>query len=199
MKRVGLSEFHPPTPQRPESKAIGRIVVVVTIVILIGIAAVAFFTLDSPAPQAPVIGARPLIRGSMLANSSTGAGFVNPQVSDPFGHPFTGMVLTGVRPPLPGLVDNVTFTYNGMAVSATNPLPLGGDATGAAEFSSGGKLGSDHTVTAVIQLANGQGATESYSFTVSALTTGTIGVPGVTAGLPYQVNVEIHSATACTR
>lgn len=129
---------------------------------------------DTSGPITPGFGILPSVSGSITANSSTGAGLANLQVRNIlFGAPLVGIELVGLSPLLPGLVDNVTFTYNGTAVSVANPLPVDQVAIGVAEFGSGGQVGSNHTLVVAGTLTDGQVATETAILSTGVLVAGT--------------------------
>jgi hypothetical protein len=146
-----------------------------------------------------VVGYLPDVSGSILANSSTGAGLLDLQVRNMFGYPFAGIALVGVSPLLPDVINNMTFTYNGTSVNASNPLPQGQVANGIAEFGSGGVVGSNHTVDVAVMQANGQDVTATASLSVGVLTlskspayavNGTLVVPNGTGN--GTLTVEVH-------
>jgi hypothetical protein len=92
------------------------------------------------------------------------SGTVSVTVQNLADGPFVSIGITGASPSLDGLVSSIPFTYNGTAISRSNPLPVGSSSSGSFTFTSGGSIGTNYTITLTATVTNGQTAPVQASF-----------------------------------
>jgi hypothetical protein len=68
---------------------------------------------------------------------------MNMAIGNAANYAFTNISIAKTDPSLGGLVSYAPSTYGGIAISASNPLPIGSDSSGLYDFSSGGSTGGD--------------------------------------------------------
>jgi hypothetical protein len=78
--------------------------------------------------------------------------------------PFVSIGITGASPSLHGLVSSAPFTYNGTAISSSNPLPVGSSSSGSFTFTSGGSIGANYTIIVTSTATNGNAIPVQASF-----------------------------------
>jgi hypothetical protein len=100
------------------------------------------------------------ISDSIVVISGSGAGAMNLTINNEANYAFTDISIAKTNPSLGDLVNYAPFTYGGVAVTATNRLPIGEHSSGLYEFSSGGAIGSTYTFTVTATMTNGQAMTE---------------------------------------
>jgi len=103
------------------------------------------------------------VRGAIGITPPSGAGEMNLTVDNVANYPLVGISVTKVAPSLGGLVASAPFSYNGMAIGAPNPVPIGGASSGSYTFTSEGANGTAYSITIMLTLSNGQSVTENIT------------------------------------
>ena len=137
--------------------------VIVSAVVLVAIAPMFFpqssdlSNGDCPSGQASCLAE---LGFTITITSQSGAGILNMSMHNVANYPFANIAFVSISPSLAGLVSDMPFSYNGTAVSASNPLPVGSSSSGSYRFSSGALNGTTYTITATATMTNGQVITE---------------------------------------
>lgn len=100
------------------------------------------------------------ISGTMAVTSESGSGLVNLTINNEANYPFTSISLTETSPTVAGIASSSPFTYNGVAISISNPLQIGSYSSGVYDFNSGGNIGTTYTIFVTVTMTNGQVITE---------------------------------------
>lgn len=108
------------------------------------------------------------LKGTITANSESGAGVLNLTVSNGANYPFTRIDVSSTNPSMAGAAHNIIFSYNGMAVSQSNPLAIGDSAIGMHDFGSGLSSGASYFIVVTITLSNGQLISANTTITVQS-------------------------------
>jgi len=107
------------------------------------------------------------ITGTITTASQSGAGMLNLTIHNVANNPFASIAVVSISPSLADLVSYAPFSYNGMVVSASNPLPVGSSSNGSYRFSSGGLNGTTYTIAAAVTTTDGQVITEKVAIVAS--------------------------------
>jgi len=134
--------------------------------IIIVVSAVILF--PSPSENnygAPGVSQEIPLTGTIWITSAGGGGILNLTAFNAANYPVTSIAVSAISPDIPGVVNNVRFTFKGVPLSASNPQGIGGIvAIGTLDFSSGAVLGTNYTVTVKTTLSDGQVITEREGF-----------------------------------
>jgi hypothetical protein len=105
------------------------------------------------------------IAGTIWITTASGGGILNLTAFNAANYPVTSINVSAISPDIPGIANNVPFTFKGVPLSASNPQGIGGAvAIGTLDFSSGAMLGTNYTVTVKTTLSDGQVITEREGF-----------------------------------
>jgi hypothetical protein len=103
-------------------------------------------------------------RGSITVTSASGGGTLNVTVFNASNFPVSAIVVSKIVPSIPGIAGNVTFTYKGGPLDASNPEYIGGAvAEGVCYFHSGASIGTNYTATLQVWRSDGEETNQSVS------------------------------------